>query len=353
MARKSKKQLEDEKHLTKSGRYRVQQAYYDDEGNRRVKSFTADTYEDAKLKASLWKKNNNNAGRIMRIKAADAVEKYIDTKRSVLSPATVRGYMTMYNTHIKDNPIGRIPLDQLTTMQVQIWVSTMASLLTPKSVRNIYMLFNSAVTMFDPKISFSVTLPPRKKSEGYCPSDADIKLLIDKIREDYGEKSDLEIAVMLAAFGTLRRGEICALESDDVSDTSIHVRRSMVRGEYGTWIVKDPKTLDSNRVVELPAFVMDLLKAKTGRIIDKNPDGITHAFARVVQESGLPHFRFHDLRHYSASIMHAIGVPDQYIMARGGWSSDNVMKTVYRNVIDIEKERQTRKINKYFAKKFM
>ena len=353
MARKSKKQLEDEKHLTKSGRYRVQQAYYDDEGNRRVKSFTADTYEDAKLKASLWKKNNNNAGRIMRIKAADAVEKYIDTKRSVLSPATVRGYMTIYNTHIKDNPIGRIPLDQLTTMQVQIWVSTMASLLTPKSVRNIYMLFNSAVTMFDPKISFSVTLPPRKKSEGYCPSDADIKLLIDKIREDYGEKSDLEIAVMLAAFGTLRRGEICALESDDVSDTSIHVRRSMVRGEYGTWIVKDPKTLDSNRVVELPAFVMDLLKAKKGRIIDKNPDGITHAFSRVVQESGLPHFRFHDLRHYSASIMHAIGVPDQYIMARGGWSSDNVMKTVYRNVIDIEKERQTRKINKYFAKKFM
>ena len=352
MARKSKKQLEDEKHLTKSGRYRVQQAYYDDEGNRRVKSFTADTYEDAKLKASLWKKNNNNAGRIMRIKAADAVEKYIDTKRSVLSPATVRGYMTMYNTHIKDNPIGRIPLDQLTTMQVQIWVSTMASLLTPKSVRNIYMLFNSAVTMFDPKISFSVTLPPRKKSEGYCPSDADIKLLIDKIREDYGEKSDLEIAVMLAAFGTLRRGEICALESDDVSDTSIHVRRSMVRGEYGTWIVKDPKTLDSNRVVELPAFVMDLLKAKKGRIIDKNPDGITHAFSRVVQESGLPHFRFHDLRHYSASIMHAIGVPDQYIMARGGWSSDNVMKSVYRNVIDIEQARQTLKINTYFADNF-
>ena len=43
MGRKSKKQLEDEKYLTKSGRYRVQQAYYDEEGRRRVKSFTADS----------------------------------------------------------------------------------------------------------------------------------------------------------------------------------------------------------------------------------------------------------------------------------------------------------------------
>ena len=46
--------------------------------------------------------------------------------------------------------------------------------------------------------------------------------------------------------------------------------------------------------------------------------------------------------------MHAIGVPDQYIMQRGGWTSDNVMKAVYRNVIDLEKEKQTKKINDHF-----
>ena len=56
-----------------------------------------------------------------------------------------------------------------------------------------------------------------------------------------------------------------------------------------------------------------------------------------------PKFRFHDLRHYCASIMHAIGIPDQYIMSRGGWSSDNVMKAVYRNVIDLENVRQNKK----------
>ena len=45
-------------------------------------------------------------------------------------------------------------------------------------------------------------------------------------------------------------------------------------------------------------------------------------------------FRFHDLRRYSASIMHAIGDPDQYIMERGGWKSDKVLKQVYRGTLN-------------------
>lgn len=46
--------------------------------------------------------------------------------------------------------------------------------------------------------------------------------------------------------------------------------------------------------------------------------------------------------------MHAIGVPDQYFLQWGGWSRDNVMKTVYRNVIDLEAVKQNRKINDHF-----
>ena len=56
----------------------------------------------------------------------------------------------------------------------------------------------------------------------------------------------------------------------------------------------------------------------------------------------------HDLRHYSASILHAIGIPDQYIMARGGWKTDNVMKRVYRDTLsDVEKEMNQKAVD-YF-----
>jgi len=85
-----------------------------------------------------------------------------------------------------------------------------------------------------------------------------------------------------------------------------------------------------------------------GRIIKATPAQITNRFGRAITFAKLPHFRFHDLRHYSASIMHAIGVPDQYILQRGGWASDYVMKSVYRNVIDMETAKQNKKILKTF-----
>lgn len=341
-----------EKGLTRSGRFRAQAAYYDETGRRRVKSFTADTLEEAQYLAMLWKTDHDNKDRMPRITAADAVDKYIEMKRAVLSPATVRGYTFIYETHIKEQPIGRIYVEDLTNTNVQIWISTLAASCSPKTVRNIFMLFKASVLMFDPDLRLHITLPPKVKSDHHCPSDADIRCLIDKIREKHGSDSELEIAVLLAAFGTLRRGEICALTSDDFSGCTIHVCKGMVQDEFGSWDEKAPKTYESDRTVELPGFVIDKLKGKQGRIVNCTPDAITRRFKDVLAETDLEYFRFHDLRHYSASIMHAIGVPDQYIMARGGWASDNVMKSVYRNVIDIEQARQTLKINTYFTENF-
>lgn len=46
--------------------------------------------------------------------------------------------------------------------------------------------------------------------------------------------------------------------------------------------------------------------------------------------------------------MQAIGVPDQYLMAKGGWKMDRVLKAVYRNVIDEENKKFTELTNKHF-----
>ena len=47
--------------------------------------------------------------------------------------------------------------------------------------------------------------------------------------------------------------------------------------------------------------------------------------------------------------MHAIGILDQYIMARGGWKTDTVLKAVYRNVLNDEQKKFTDKINSHFT----
>lgn len=117
----------------------------------------------------------------------------------------------------------------------------------------------------------------------------------------------------MAAFGTFRRGEICALTDKDIHGNNIVVNKAYVRNERDEWVLKEPKTFSSNRTVKLPSFVIEKMKGIEGTITKAHPDALSERLRRAIQTSGLPKFRFHDLRHYSASILHAIGVPDQYI----------------------------------------
>ena len=336
MAKKKKNQLP-------SGNIRVQVYDYTDvDGKKHYKSFTAPTKQEAKFLAAQWKAGKASK-KPNRITVYEAVSRYIEAKEGVLSPSTLRGYLAMQKNCMKD--IGRIWLDELTNTDVQVWVSDMSSKHSSKYVRNLYGLLSSSLEMFNPDLVLKITLPEKKRPDLYCPCDEDIIKLLKQV-----EGTDLEIAVLLAAFGPMRRGEICALEASDLKGNKVSVTKSMVIGPDHQWHIKQPKTYGSYRDIEYPKFVIEKLKGRTGRIIELNPNDVSNKFKRAIINAQLPHFRFHDLRHYAASIMHAIGVPDQYILQRGGWSSDNVMKSVYRNAIDIETVRQTKKINEHFQK---
>jgi len=100
--------------------------------------------------------------------------------------------------------------------------------------------------MFLPDFTLKTTLPARQKPDLYTPSDDDIRRLLDHI-----SGRELEIAVLLAAFGPMRRGEICALTSDDIHGNIVDVNKSMVQGPDGQWYVKQPKTYSSYRQIEI------------------------------------------------------------------------------------------------------
>ncbi len=70
------------------------------------------------------------------------------------------------------------------------------------------------------------------------------------------------------------------------------------------------------------------------------PSGILVQELQIVLcSAGIPEFQYHDLRHYTASIMHALNIPDQYIMKRGGCRQG--AQKVYRGTIDIEEKKFT------------
>lgn len=53
---------------------------------------------------------------------------------------------------------------------------------------------------------------------------------------------------------------------------------------------------------------MDRICTKSGHIVNLTSNQITQQFGRKLKQLDIPRFRFHDLSHYAASIMHAIGV---------------------------------------------
>ncbi len=57
----------------------------------------------------------------------------------------------------------------------------------------------------------------------------------------------------------------------------------------------------------------------------------------------------HDTRHYSASVQHAMGIPDAYVMGRGGWGNDAVLKNVYQHTMEKQKKRMADKATSYFS----
>lgn len=53
--------------------------------------------------------------------------------------------------------------------------------------------------------------------------------------------------------------------------------------------------------------------------------------------------------HYQASILHALGIPDKYIMERGGWKTDATLKNVYQHTIADKSKQFTDRANEHFS----
>lgn len=276
------------------------------------------------------------------ITVKEAIHRYIEAKEKVLSPSTLRGYKGIEKNYFET--IGDILLDNLSQEKIQSWVGTISIGRSAKSVKNAHGLLSSAISMFYPELTLHTQLPQKEKPNLYIPTDNDIKKLLEHVKG-----KELEIAIYLAAFGPMRRGEICALESTDIKDNIVTVNKSMVLTPENTWIIKQPKTYASYREIDYPDFVIARLKGISGRIVKCTPSQLTNRFRTAVEYTDIPFFRFHDLRHYSASIMHAIGVPDVYIMQRGGWRTDNVLKTVYRHTLNDKEQQMNEKANTYFS----
>lgn len=267
------------------------------------------------------------------------IDNYIDDKRNVLSPSTVERYERIRKRHFQRLMI--VPANELTSDRIQKEINLMSVKYSPKTVRNAYGLITATLDLYAPTQKFKITMPPKRKIEYNIPTTEDVRTMIDQA------SPNLKTAIMLAAYCGLRRGEIVALDASDILSNTLHVHQSAVYDSDGKMVIKSPKTYHSDRYVTMPDIVRDHIQNKTGRICPIALSTITREFDKLRDRLGLK-CRFHDLRHYYASILHAIDVRDQYIMEQCGWKSDFMLKAVYRNTLDDFKTQNDNKINAFF-----
>ena len=323
-----------------SGSWRVQASVVVD-GNLIRRSFTDTDKGRAELAAKEWQVKQEELSAHENITLSTAFERYISAKENVLSPSTIKAYKIISKNYF--GGIKNIKVDKLAQEQIQKEINVLSANKTPKTVRNAHGLLSAVLEMFRPGFTLHTTLPQKKERKITIPGDSTVSLVLKAAKG-----TRLELPILLAAFGPMRRGEICAITTDDLNGNTLTVNKSLVKNSNNKWLIKQPKSLAGYREIELPDFVAEKFKSFNGKIYEGTPDSLTIAFKKLLVKNNIPIFRFHDLRHYNVSILHAIGIPDKYIMARGGWKSNYTMNNVYNHALKEKANEFDVKISEHF-----
>lgn len=260
-------------------------------------------------------------------------ENYVDMKRNVLSPRTIKEY----SETIKRFPewFLKLPVSDITQIEINRLVNELSKNKSPKTIRNYHGFISAVLGVFCPNLKISTTLPQKVKNETYTPSRKDVKRILAEIKD-----SSYEIPITLACYG-MRRSEICALQVEDIEGDIVHINKALVLDENKKWVLKTTKTTESTRDIIIPIELADKIR-KQGYVYNGHPGCINTHLERIEAKLGIPKFSLHKLRHYFASEMSFLGISEADILRMGGWETDHVMKSVYRHSM-IEKEEQSKR----------
>lgn len=320
-----------------SGRWRCQVSVH---GQRL--SVVEDDPDAAHAKALALKAGLLQASKpVTALTVGEAMDRYITSKDAVLSPATIRGYKRIRRQDLQE--LMDIQLGALTQEQVQRAVNRMSrDGKSPKTIRNAHGLLSAVLAAYRPEMVLRTTLPQKQPYEAKIPE-------LDEVRQilEAAAGTPMEVPLLLAVWMGLRESEIRGLTWDCIQGGVLHVRQAIVDGENGP-AQKGTKTYSGDRYIPIPAHIQAVLDAapRSGDHVTRlSGQAMYKRFSRLCERLGLPHYRFHDLRHAAASIAMAEGVPNTYLIRRMGHRTDHMLKTVYLHTLRSKESEFAEKID--------
>lgn len=285
---------------------------------------------------------------------ASYITTWLPALRGRVRPTTWRYHESLIRLRILPE-LGSIPLADLTPTRIEKWTAAIIAGTGPKVARRgespaplppaspttargargtLRMILRDAERdRLVARNAAALARPPRGvRHELRVLTAVETRRLVDGTAEDA-----LGPLYALAALTGLRQGEVLGLRWSDLEldspEPTVTIRRAYARSGTGGWADAETKTSRSRRTLDLPAAAAAALRRQRTRqkearlaagtmwqdtvgAVFTDPIGrritgaaVTHRFSRDLDRLGLPHVRFHDLRHGAASLMLAGGVP--------------------------------------------
>jgi integrase len=350
----------------------------DADGNPKRKVFTKPTRHEVQEELTKALRDQQVGINIApeRISLEAYLERWLsDAVKPVCSFKTHRTYSDLVHQHIAP-ALGQILLANLTTPQIQRFLNEKhASGLSPKTVKHIRdclrAAMNVAVNDWD-----LIARNPAAKAKPPAPAKTDLRVFnLMQAREFLGLVAShrLEALFCVALCLGPRQGEVLGLQWPDVDldDGMLKIHGALKRVEGG--LVKGKtKREGSKRTVALPTVTIAAMQrhqarqqeerewagtrwketgyvftTRIGTPIERR--NLLRDWYRIMNVSGLPKIRFHDLRHSAATLLFAQGVHPKTVMEILGHTDINTTMKIYGHVLDQMKREAAAKVDELFG----
>ena len=316
---------------------------------------TGDTQTEARQlgRAKLQQLEQGQSIDAERLTVSDWYAQYIERHRSTWRPRTLQQHMLVRRRYVRPHDLGRMKLAQVQRIHVERWLAWVQAhaavtkaagkylkILTgvfKNAVRHELLVKNPCTFVMPPSVETHVVRPPAMGD-------------VDKLCTVAHAEGRYE--VLLALHTGLRAGEVAGLcwSDIDMDNGTMHVHRQADDMPKGGWV--SLKTKSSVRTLPLDTTTLELLQTIKARqaetrmrlgatwidhgLVFPNPTGdfaIKNQYSRMVQRlcrnAGIERLRFHDLRHWYASIAISRGAPLTLVSRTLGHASVSITADVY------------------------
>lgn len=251
-----------------------------------------------------------------------------------LAPKTIELYRSELNRHILPT-LGAMPLGRITTEQVRAWFAKLVTTTSEISAAKCYRLLRAMLTTAE-EDRLIPRNPCKIKGAGHERSVERPLLTTEQVLDIAATiEPRYRALVLLAAYGSLRRGELFGLRRRHVNELrgTVTVEGQAQRLTGQGRVIRQPKSDAGLRTVTIPAGVMAELVAHMNTYTASDVEGwvftaenggparesaVRDAWIAAAKASGVPSAHFHDLRHFGGTLAAQAGATTRELQGRLG-----------------------------------